>query len=172
MNILQTGSFIFFLCGALKGQCHTVAWPCHTVDSFGGSACRGCVNHNVCHLQHPDSCHSILEASTSSVLITQAHIGMQVAVSSTTVPNPEEESKYASPEELLSGGANVSPKSDVYSLGVLFFELFNPVSDDVERSRALQALRHRILPPHVLQVSRQPESWSRSVEYERFLNMS
>ncbi|CAL8465090.1 g4625 [Coccomyxa elongata] len=74
-----------------------------------------------------------------------------VAVSSTAVPNPEEESKYASPEELLSGGANVSPKSDVYSLGVLFFELFNPVSDDVERSRALQALRHRILPPHVLQ---------------------
>lgn len=59
---------------------------------------------------------------------------------------------YASPEELLSGGATVSPKSDVYSLGVLFFELFNPVSDDVERDRALQALRHRILPPHVLQV--------------------
>ena len=59
---------------------------------------------------------------------------------------------YASPEELLSGGTAVSPKSDVYSLGVLFFELFNPVSDDVERDRALQALRHRILPPHVLQV--------------------
>lgn len=61
---------------------------------------------------------------------------------------------YASPEELLSAGTTVSPKSDVYSLGVLFFELFNPVSDDVERDRALQALRHRILPPHVLQVRR------------------
>lgn len=83
---------------------------------------------------------------------------MQVAVSSSAVPIPEEESKYASPEELLSGGAHVSPKSDVYSLGVLFFELFNPVSDDVERSRALQALRHRILPPHVLQVSSHPKS--------------
>ena len=77
---------------------------------------------------------------------------LQVAVSSSATPNPQEEAMYASPEELLSGGATVSPKSDVYSLGVLFFELFNPVSDDVERDRALQALRHRILPPHVLQV--------------------
>jgi protein suppressor of PHYA-105 1 len=66
--------------------------------------------------------------------------------------DPAEEALYASPEELLSGGAAASPKSDVYSLGVLFFELFNPVNDDVERSRALQALRHRILPPQVLQV--------------------
>ena len=81
----------------------------------------------------------------------------QVAVSSAAVPVPED-SKYASPEELLSGGANVSPKSNVYSLGVLFFELCNSVSNDVERSRALQALRHCILPPHVLQVSTHPES--------------
>lgn len=73
-------------------------------------------------------------------------------MASTSGVDPAEEALYASPEELLSGGTAASPKSDVYSLGVLFFELFNPVNDDVERSRALQALRHRILPPQVLQV--------------------
>ena len=41
-------------------------------------------------------------------------------------------------------------KSDIYSLGVLFFELFNP-SADQERLRILAGLRHRILPLAVLQ---------------------
>ena len=41
-------------------------------------------------------------------------------------------------------------KSDIYSLGVLFFELFNPCGDR-ERLRILAGLRHRILPLAVLQ---------------------
>ena len=64
----------------------------------------------------------------------------------------EEESLYASPEELLSQGVTATPKSDVYALGMLFFELFNPVHDAVDRKRTLQALRHRILPLQLLQV--------------------
>ena len=41
-------------------------------------------------------------------------------------------------------------KSDIYSLGVLFFELFNPCGEH-ERPRILAGLRHRILPLAVLQ---------------------
>lgn len=77
----------------------------------------------------------------------------QVVMSSSQAPDPEEEALYASPEELLSSGTRATPKSDVYSLGMLFFELFNPSTDSVDRKRALEALRHRILPSHVLRVS-------------------
>lgn len=73
-------------------------------------------------------------------------------MSSSQAPDPEEEALYASPEELLSNGARATPKSDVYALGILFFELFNPSADSVDRKRALEALRHRILPSHVLRV--------------------
>lgn len=74
-------------------------------------------------------------------------------MSSSQAPDPEEEALYASPEELLSKGTRATLKSDVYSLGMLFFELFNPSMDSVDRKRALEALRHRILPSHVLRVS-------------------
>ena len=76
----------------------------------------------------------------------------QVLVSPGAAADEEEESFYASPEELLSAGAAATPRSDVYSLGVLFFELFNPVADAVDRRRALRNLRHRILPLSLLQV--------------------
>lgn len=43
--------------------------------------------------------------------------------------------------------------ADVYSLGVLFFELFHPVMGDASmRARTLQDLRHGIMPVHLLQV--------------------
>ena len=77
----------------------------------------------------------------------------QVVMSSSQVADPDEEALYASPEELLSNGIRATPKSDVYSLGMLFFELFNPILDAIDRRRALEALRHRILPSHVLRVS-------------------
>ena len=41
-------------------------------------------------------------------------------------------------------------KSEIYSLGVLFFELLNPCGER-ERPRILAGLRHRILPLALLQ---------------------
>ena len=78
-----------------------------------------------------------------------------MVVSAASPPDPEEEGLYASPEELLSGGAAATPKSDVYSAGLLFFELFNPIADPVQRRRALRGLRHRILPLELLQVRKE-----------------
>ncbi|XP_014671340.1 PREDICTED: eukaryotic translation initiation factor 2-alpha kinase 1-like isoform X2 [Priapulus caudatus] len=46
---------------------------------------------------------------------------------------------YASPEQLSS--SNYSSKSDVYSLGVILFELFHPFETGMERLRMLERLR-------------------------------
>ncbi|KAJ7571071.1 hypothetical protein O6H91_01G147600 [Diphasiastrum complanatum] len=59
-----------------------------------------------------------------------------------------EETLYTSPEEL--GGAASSVASDIYRLGVLFFELFCTFSSGSEWSRIMSNLRHRILPPRLL----------------------
>lgn len=51
---------------------------------------------------------------------------------------------YASPEELATGCS--TPASDIFSLGVLFFELLNPIQDAQVRTRVLTEVRRRVLP--------------------------
>lgn len=51
---------------------------------------------------------------------------------------------YASPEELATGCS--TPASDIFSLGVLFFELLNPIQDAHFRTRVLTEVRRRVLP--------------------------
>ncbi|DBB03651.1 TPA: hypothetical protein ACH3X3_010979 [Trebouxia sp. C0006] len=51
---------------------------------------------------------------------------------------------YASPEELATGRS--TPASDIFSLGVLFFELLNPNQDAQIRTRVLTEVRRRVLP--------------------------
>lgn len=55
---------------------------------------------------------------------------------------------YKSPEELIGGTLDFP--SDVYSLGVLFLELFYRSGSEGEWSRAMSDLRHRMLPPTLL----------------------
>lgn len=55
---------------------------------------------------------------------------------------------YKSPEELT--GVTLDFPSDVYSLGVLFLELFYRSGSEGEWSRAMSDLRHRLLPPTLL----------------------
>eukprot|EP00899_Mesostigma_viride_P005532 jgi/Mesvir1/14980/Mv14642-RA.1 len=61
----------------------------------------------------------------------------------------EEPHWYTSPEELQ--GHPRTPMSCVYSLGVLFFELFCPWLSERDHLRVLAELRHRITPPTLLQ---------------------
>lgn len=58
---------------------------------------------------------------------------------------------YASPEELSKSVCTLS--SDIYSLGVLFFELFCYFDSWEVHSAAMSNLRHRILPPSFLSES-------------------
>ena len=63
-----------------------------------------------------------------------------------TLPVPPSESElYTSPEQLVTG--QLSLPSEIFSLGILFFELLNPIHDQQLRSSVLRDVRRRILPP-------------------------
>lgn len=59
-----------------------------------------------------------------------------------------EENWYTSPEQLNGGSSSFS--SDVYSLGVLLFELFCTFTSWEEQMKVMSNLRHRILPSRFL----------------------
>ncbi|KAL5750038.1 hypothetical protein ACOSP7_024641 [Xanthoceras sorbifolium] len=59
-----------------------------------------------------------------------------------------EEMWYASPEELSEGICNIS--SNIYSLGVLLFELLGCFDSERKHVASMSDLRHRILPPNFL----------------------
>ncbi|XP_002509925.2 protein SPA1-RELATED 2 isoform X1 [Ricinus communis] len=59
-----------------------------------------------------------------------------------------EDKWYASPEELSEGICTMS--SNIYSLGVLLFELLGHFDSERGHATAMADLRHRILPPHFL----------------------
>ena len=52
---------------------------------------------------------------------------------------------YGAPEQLLHG--IIDDKSDVYSLGIVLFEMFHPFGTTMERSRAITDLRREECPP-------------------------
>jgi len=56
---------------------------------------------------------------------------------------------YASPEQRNKGVYN--EKTDIFSLGIIFFELYYPCETKMEKARVLADLRNRILPPAFLQ---------------------
>lgn len=53
-------------------------------------------------------------------------------------------STYAAPEQLK--GSVYSTKCDIYSLGVILFELFHQYSTEMERYKSLESLRNGIIP--------------------------
>eukprot|EP00050_Salpingoeca_kvevrii_P019622 m.88362 g.88362 ORF g.88362 m.88362 type:complete len:620 (-) comp8498_c0_seq3:45-1904(-) len=57
-------------------------------------------------------------------------------------------STYASPEQL--SGSEYDQKSDIYSLGIILFELLVPFSTEMERAIFLRDLREGIIPAPVL----------------------
>lgn len=53
---------------------------------------------------------------------------------------------YASPEQLANPPVIYNEKSDIYSLGIIFFELFFPFTTRMERAKVLKDLRRGVLP--------------------------
>ncbi|GJJ75183.1 hypothetical protein EMPS_07541 [Entomortierella parvispora] len=62
---------------------------------------------------------------------------------------------YASPEQLARPNLGYDQKADIYSLGIIFFELYHPFSTLMERHAVLKTLRHGELPTDF--VSRWPK---------------
>ncbi|RUP21883.1 hypothetical protein BC936DRAFT_139153 [Jimgerdemannia flammicorona] len=58
---------------------------------------------------------------------------------------------YASPEQLANPPCPYNEKSDVYSLGIILFELFYPFATAMERAQALRGLRRGVLPERFVQ---------------------
>ncbi|TXG50631.1 hypothetical protein EZV62_023155 [Acer yangbiense] len=67
---------------------------------------------------------------------------------STSIFEQLEEKWYASPEELSEGTSTIS--SNIYSLGVLLFELLGCFDSERRHAAAMSDLRQRILPPNFL----------------------
>lgn len=51
---------------------------------------------------------------------------------------------------LQISGKSYNYKVDIYSLGVIFFELLNPFTTEMERYQTLTQLRNYIFPPQFL----------------------
>lgn len=53
---------------------------------------------------------------------------------------------YAAPEQLATPSYNYDEKADIYSLGIILFELYNPFSSAMERAIAIDQLKKGIFP--------------------------
>ena len=73
------------------------------------------------------------------ILVLESHGKMTSNIGTTT---------YASPEQLSSDTLQYSTKSDIFSLGVIFFELFFPFATGMERYEVIKNLRKGSLPDH------------------------
>ncbi|OMO85181.1 hypothetical protein COLO4_21724 [Corchorus olitorius] len=76
------------------------------------------------------------------------HASNSAQLQSISLNEPLEEKWYASPEELNEGVCTVS--SNIYSLGVLLFELLCHFESERARAGAMLDIRHRIFPPTFL----------------------
>ncbi|KAI8520015.1 Eukaryotic translation initiation factor 2-alpha kinase [Branchiostoma belcheri] len=69
---------------------------------------------------------------------------------------------YASPEQLK--GTTYNSKSDMYSMGVVLFELFHPFGTEMERAKSIQDFREgRPVPPVLV------ERWQRQCDFMQLL---
>eukprot|EP00058_Branchiostoma_floridae_P012183 XP_002597671.1 hypothetical protein BRAFLDRAFT_279796 [Branchiostoma floridae] len=69
---------------------------------------------------------------------------------------------YASPEQLK--GTTYNSKSDMYSMGVILFELFHPFGTEMERAKSIQDFREGRVLPQVL-----VERWPRQCDFMQLL---
>ncbi|KAJ2524902.1 hypothetical protein GGI11_000479 [Coemansia sp. RSA 2049] len=59
---------------------------------------------------------------------------------------------YAAPEQLSDKATDYSEKADIYSLGIIFFELYYPFATAMERIAVIRDLRRGVFPPQFLQM--------------------
>ncbi|KAF9426811.1 hypothetical protein BGZ94_005989 [Podila epigama] len=93
-------------------------------------------------------------------LVTDMDSGVPVEVTSSSTSSRSRTTAvgtvtYASPEQLARPNLGYDQKADIYSLGIIFFELYHPFSTLMERHAVLRTLRNGELPADF--VSRWPK---------------
>eukprot|EP01135_Chromosphaera_perkinsii_P010509 Nk52_evm19s2152 gene=Nk52_evmTU19s2152 len=140
VNIFMHGSVVkigdFGLCtGTIEG-CIPLAHPTknYSEETFG----------QVRSLNAPTDEIADIHGSASSLVL----LGTNLSDHTTGVGT----GTYASPEQLLQrdGFEGYDEKTDIFSLGIIFFELFFPFKTGMERVIALKNLREGILPEEFL----------------------
>ncbi|KAJ2684147.1 hypothetical protein H4R19_006921, partial [Coemansia spiralis] len=58
---------------------------------------------------------------------------------------------YAAPEQLRDQAAGYNEKADIYSLGIIFFELYHPFATAMERAAVIKDLRQGVFPEQFVQ---------------------
>ncbi|KAJ2497557.1 hypothetical protein GGH96_005014 [Coemansia sp. RSA 1972] len=59
---------------------------------------------------------------------------------------------YAAPEQLRDQATEYNEKADIYTLGIIFFELYYPFATAMERVVVIKDLRRGVFPPQFLQM--------------------
>ncbi|KAJ1726233.1 hypothetical protein LPJ61_005330, partial [Coemansia biformis] len=59
---------------------------------------------------------------------------------------------YAAPEQLRDRATGYSEKADIYSLGIIFFELYYPFATAMERAAVIKDLRQGVFPAQFVQM--------------------
>ncbi|KAJ1949883.1 hypothetical protein FBU59_000948 [Linderina macrospora] len=59
---------------------------------------------------------------------------------------------YAAPEQLTAQTSDYNEKADIYSLGIIFFELYYPFATAMERMLVIKDLRRGVFPPSFVQM--------------------
>ncbi|XP_066288618.1 eukaryotic translation initiation factor 2-alpha kinase 1-like isoform X2 [Branchiostoma lanceolatum] len=103
----------------------------------------------------------LLDTQGSSPPLTPLEMP-DVATGETTHTSGVGTCTYASPEQLK--GTTYNSKSDMYSMGVILFELFHPFGTEMERAKSIQDVREgRVLPPVLV------ERWPRQCDFMQLL---
>ncbi|KAJ9148025.1 hypothetical protein P3X46_030123 [Hevea brasiliensis] len=128
---------------------HIRQWPQFTAQ-YGfktETANDGNINVSSAHYSHKELTEHNPNVECGIQSKSSHHLSSTVQQQSTSIDGSEEK-WYASPEELSEGICTIS--SNVYSLGILLFELLGRFNSQREHATAMSDLRLRILPPHFL----------------------
>ncbi|KAK3842709.1 MAG: kinase-like domain-containing protein, partial [Linnemannia gamsii] len=153
---------------------------CHKelVDQAANQHIFRAIVEGVAYIHNQDMIHRDLKPSNIFLGISPATMGKEESQDSSSIASSSQDTsakplmrrqssagkvslwnygwwKYASPEQLARPNLGYDQKADIYSLGIIFFELYHPFSTLMERHAVLRTLRNGELPTEF--VSRWPK---------------
>ncbi|KAI7883140.1 kinase-like protein [Lichtheimia hyalospora FSU 10163] len=97
-------------------------------------------------LPSPDEYEHLYNISASPSLANNNRRRRRMSFHHTTRTSGVGTMTYASPEQLAKAPSAYDEKVDIYSLGIIFFEMLQPFSTCMERAEAIEGLKQGIFP--------------------------